>query len=190
MELGKDFSLEKISTLCVREDQMIKVICFKSAGSLSDFVDRFYIMKHEHTSDLFNAEWTAAMTAAIRNSTNASLSLEDIRSKVWDPTFCNCQSLLQELQDCSMKLSHIDGHFRQHKEDLEKQLRELLAGVNACLEETKNDDWITGVVCRIQNWWYYHEAVSTVAVLNLKRALNLQGDFTDVEIFVTEVNFV
>ena len=189
-ELEKDFSQEKICTLCVRENQEIRVLCFQSAGSLSAMADKFYIMNRKHSSDLFTVIWREAMQAAFRNSPGGSLTLADIHSKVWNPAFHCCQSLLQDLHDCSMKLTQVDKHFKQHKNDnLEKQLRELFAGVNACLDENRSGAWIRGVVRRIHDYWHlcnYRKAAS--AFLDLREALNLQkGDFSSVEKLATEV---
>ena len=188
-ELQKDFSQEKICTLCVRENQEIRVLCFQSAGSLSALADKFYIMNHKHSSDLFTVIWGKEMEAA-RNSPGGSLTLADIHSKVWDPAFHCCQSLLHDLHDRSMKLTQVDKHFKQHKDrDLERQLKELFAGVNACLGENRSGTWIKGVARRIYNYWHLcncREAAS--AFLDLRETLNLQkGDFSSVEKLATEV---
>lgn len=186
-ELKKDFSLKKINQLCVRDGQKIQVVCFQSAGSLSDFADKFYLMNHKHASNLFTVEWKAAISAEFRSGT--SLALSSLKSKVWDPAFRNCQFLLKELCDCSMKLARVDQLFKRHKPNLEMQLRNLLAGVNACLDETKDGDWIEKVVCRIHDYWQlctYRKAATVF--LKLKEVLNLQKeDFSDVENFATEV---
>jgi len=146
-------------------------------------------MTQKHPSDLFVTGWKAAMSAAVRSSAGVALTLADIHSKVWEPAFRNCQSLLQDLHDRSMKLSRIDVCFKRHEGDLETQLSSLFAGVNACLGETKNGAWIGGVVRRIKDYWHlcnYREAASTI--LELKKALNLQkGDFSDVKKLAIEV---
>ena len=169
--------------------QKIRVLCFQSAGSLIVLADKFYIMTQKHTSGLFDTEWKAAVEAAFRSSTGAALTLADIHSKVWDPAFRNCQSLLQELYDRSMKLARIDVCFKRHELDLEMQLTNLFSGVNACLGEPKNGTWIRGVVHHIDDYWHlcnYRKAAS--AFLDLKESLNLQkGDFSGVEKLATEV---
>jgi len=181
-------SQEKINTLYVREGQEVRVLCFHSAGSLNKFAEMFGIMTQKHPSALFLTEWKAAMNAAVRNSAGGALTFAEIRSKVWDHAFHNCQSTLKELHDYSMKLARIDVCFEQHKHNLDMQLKSLLAGVNACLCETKSGDWITGVVHYIHEYWHlcnYRRAAS--AFLGLKAALNLKGDFGDVEQLATEV---
>ena len=190
-KLKKDFSQEKICTLCVRENQQIRVICFQSADSLSSLTENFYIMNHKHSSVLFTVIWREAIEAAFRNSPGGSLTLADIQPKVWDPAFHSCQSLLQELHDHSIKLTHVDKCFKQHKiSNLEDQLRELFAGVNACLGENRSGAWIRGVVRRIHHYWHlcnYCKAAD--AFLDLREALNLQkGDFSNVEKLATEVS--
>ena len=125
------------------------------------------------------------MNAAVKNSSNRSLTLANICYEVWDPAFHYCQSLLDKLSDRSMKLAHIDRSFRQHERDLEMELINLFAGVNACLGEKKREAWIKGVVRCVHDYWHlcnYRKAAS--AFLDLKRALNLQGDFRNVEILV------
>ena len=129
------------------------------------------------------------MNAAVKNSAGTSLTLEDIKPKMWDPAFRNCQSLLQELQDYSMNLARIDGCFKRYESNLEVQLMNLFAGVNACLGIEKDGSWIEGVVHRVKEYWQfcnYQKAATTF--LSLKKALNLQkGDFSDVEKLATEV---
>ena len=146
-------------------------------------------MNQEHASNLFTVGWRAAINSAFRSSDDSSLALSDIKCKVWDPAFRNCQSLLKELCDCSMKLAHVDGYFKRHRANLEMQLGNLLAGVNACLGETESGAWIKGVVCRIHEYWQlcnYRKAAT--AFLKLKEVLNLQKeDFSDVEKLATEV---
>ena len=188
-QLERDYRQEKINTLCVREGQTVRVLCFQSAGSLSSVADKFYLMNQKYASDLFIMGWRAAMNAAVKNSAGTSLTLEDIEPKMWDPAFRNCQSLLQELQDYSMNLARIDGCFKRYESSLEVQLINLLAGVNACLGIEKDGGWIEGVVHRIKEYWQfrnYQKAATTF--LSLKKALNLQkGDFSDVEKLATEV---
>ena len=187
-QLNRNFRQETLSSLYVREGTKIRVLCFQSAGSLSAFADKFYLMSKKYLSDLFTVEWTAAMNVAVKNSTNSSLTLADIHSKVWDPAFRKCQSLLDELHDCSMKLACIDWRFREHERDLEMQLMNLFAGVNACLGEKRSEAWIKRVVRRIYDYWHlsYCRKAAT-AFLQLRDTLNLQGNFRNVEILATEV---
>ena len=197
-ELERDFSMEEIQTLCVRENQNIRILLFQSADSLSAFAHKFYIMDHEHSNEIFTMKWNGAISAAVNNNPGASLTLADINSKVWDPAFHSCQILLQELHDRSMKLSDINKRFKSLSDtnkrfksrNLEKQLRELFAGVNACLGERKSGAWIGEVVRRIHDYWDLcnnHKAAS--AFLDLKEALNLQkGDFSNIEKLATEVS--
>ena len=145
-------------------------------------------MSQKYPNDLFTKRWKVAMNAAVENSTNTPLTLANICSEVWDPAFRNCQSLLDKLHDRSMKLACIDRSFRQHGKDLEMQLGNLFAGVNACLGEKRGGAWIKGVVRCIHDYWHlcnYRKAAS--AFLDLKQALNLQGDFRNVEKLATEV---
>ena len=184
-QLNRDFRQETLSSLYVGEGTKIRALCFQSAGSLSAFADKFYLMSK---SDLFTVEWMAAMNVAVKNSTNSSLTLADIRSKVWDPAFRKCQSLLDKLHDCSMKLACIDWSFRQHEKDLEMQLMTLFAGVNACLGERRSGAWIKGVVRRIYDYWLLGNCrKAATAFLQLRDTLNLQGNFRNVKILATEV---
>ena len=188
-ELKKDFSQEKINQLCVRDGQKIQVICFQSAGSLNAIADKFYLMNQEHASNLFTVGWRAGINAAFRSSAGASLALTDIQCKMWDPAFRNCQFLLKELCDRSMKLDLVDKYFKQYKTNLEKQLRNLFAGVNACLGETQDGAWIKGVVCRIHDYWQLcNYQKPATAFLKLKEVLNLQKeDISNIEKLATEV---
>ena len=181
--------MAEIGTLCVRENQKIKIICFKSAGCLSDFAGRFYLMSEEYSSNLFTVRWKEAMKVVFRNSAGASPTLADIHSKVWVTAFDSCQSLLDELHDRSMKLAHIDKHFMDHKSDLENQLERLFKGVNACHGEKRSATWIRDVVHHIRDYWLFRNYQKAASIfLDLKEALNLQNeDFRVVKKLATEV---
>ena len=155
------------------------------------FADKFSIMTQKHPSDLFATEWKTAMNTAVLRRAGAALALEDIHSKVWEPAFCNCQSLLQELHDHSMKLTRVDNimWFWRYNDGLEMQLVNLFAGVNACLGDSKKEGWIRGVVHRIRDYWHLDKYRKTASVfLELKKSLKLQkGDFSDVQKLATQV---
>ena len=188
-QLNRNLDLQTMITLCVREDEQIRVICFELADTLSTFADKFNLMNQKYPSDLFTREWKAAMAAVDESITGIPLSLADIHCKVWEVSFRNCQSLLQQLHYRSIKLVDIDRHFRQHKGDLEAQLTNLFTAVNACLGEKEDGDWIREVVHHIHDYWHLcnHQKAACV-FLDLKEALNLHtGDFRDVEILSTEV---
>ena len=178
----------QICTLCVRENQKIRIVCFQSAGRLSAFADKFYFMNHKYSSNLFTVRWKEAWMVAFP-SARISPTPADIHSKVWVSAFHSCQSLLQELHDRSMKLAHIDKHFMNHKRDLEMQLERLFEGVNACLGKNRSGTWIREVVDRIYDYWLFCNYQKAASIfLELKEALNLLNeDFSDIEKLATEV---
>ena len=187
-ELRTDFSSTKINTLCMKEQGgAIQIQCFQSASTMNAFVENFCIMSQKYVSDIFHKIWVNAMENALKR--NPTMKIEEVHDSVWKPAFSQCQSMLDQLYTKTMKLADIDRCFKQYQnQNLELQLMNLFDGINACLGQQNDSVWIKQAVLHIINYWNlcnYRDAANTF--LQLQSALNLKGDFGDVERLSTEV---
>ena len=185
-ELQKDFDNEKINKLCAMKQGKVEIFCFKSAGSLTWFAGGFHTLSQKQ--DLFLIEWRKALHTAV--GSNPGIALNDIYPQVWQPAFKQCETLLGQLHDQSMKLVDVDKRFKPYQgRNLEQQLTDLFLGVNARHNKNPDGRWIHIVVCRMYAYWNlcrYRDAAN--AFLKLKETLKLdKGDFRDVEKLSNEV---
>ena len=188
-ELNKDFSGTKINALCKRaESGEVQLLCFQSAGSLNDFAEDFSTMTQTCASALFHQAWTTALGVAVKTST---FNLADVYTSVWQPVFLQCQTMLEQLHNQSMKLVEVDKLFKRYRgSQLESQLMSLFEGINTCRKQHKNSGtFIKNAVQRMNEYWdlcKYQEAANMF--LELRFALKLKGDFRNVERLSTEVS--
>ena len=128
------------------------------------------------------------MDVAVKSST---LTIADIHTSVWQPAFIDCQTMLDQLHDQSMKLVHVDKIFKHYRgQQLESQLMTLFTGVNVCsdVKGETNGTFIKSAVRRMNEYWdlcKYRDAANMF--LELRSVLDLKGDFTNVERLSTEV---
>ena len=123
---------------------------------------------------------------------NPDLTIGDIVTHVWEPTFLQCQQLLDELQSRSIRLSVVDEHFGRYQtrlDDLNRDLTKLCHGVNSCLNNfTAKTTWIRGVVQLIQQYWSLCRCADAAETfLELKQRLQLRGNFDVVEALAAKV---
>ena len=169
-------------------ENKIEFLSLKHALPLDEISDNFSVMSSQ--SILFQEIWGGHMKLAA--TSQQELTIEAIKSVLWDPTFTECNELLDTLQDRSIKLHEVDRFFRDSKhEDIAFQLRELSTSIHKCVcaDRTKcNLRWIGGAVqhiCDYQSLLTLSKAASVV--LTLKAKLSLTGNFKAVETLAKEV---
>ncbi len=143
-----------------------------------------------HVSVFFVKTWRKQLITATRKS--RSLTLDGIEENVWQPTLDKCTELLEQLYTQEICLSLVDEIFWEYNPaQLTIQLERLAKGVNACRNQTENEDvnWVDQRVQRMQIYWNlcgYRKAAITF--LELQKTLNLEkGDFSDVEMLANKV---
>ena len=148
-------------------------------------------MTQLYNSAIFGSTWSKTMGHAFHSNPNMTIS--DVGPKVWEPAFTQCQQLLEQLHSGSMTLLIVDKRFSQYKgelERLERDLKSLCDGVNACYGRHTDSSWIHQAVTRMKEYWRlcaYREAANSF--LKLRDSLKLtKGDFKDVERISKEVN--
>ena len=188
-ELDKDYGEVNLNDLCTRdaESKHIQLVCFKSAGSLLNFVEGFFILSQRHGSELFSTFWREAMSIAIND--NPDLTLDSIYPLVWQPCLGKCKQLLVSLSDLSMKLVDVDVVFKDHRENIDTQLYALFRGVSDCTREQFDLRLIERAIRKIKQYWdlcRYRKGANIF--LRIRDSLGLGGgDFGLVERLSKEV---
>ena len=186
-----DYGEVDLNDICTRdaETKCVQLVCFKSAGSLLDFVENFSVLSQKHGSELFSMFWREGMSIAIRD--NPDLTLDSIHPMVWQPCLGKCKQLLMSVSDFSMKLIDVDHIFKDHRENIHPQLYALFKGLSLCTRE--NFDWtqIEKAIEKIKQYWdlcRYRKGANIF--LRIRDSLDLEGgDFSLVEKLSKEVSF-
>lgn len=191
-ELDEKYGEVNLSDLCTRdaETRHVQLVCFKSAGSLLNFVENFCALSQNHGSELFSAFWKEAMSIAIRD--NPDLTLDSMHQSVWQPCLDKCNLLLTSLSNLSMKLLDVDHFFRDHKENICPQLCALSKGISLCTGEQFDWRLIEKAIKKIEQYWdlcRYRKGANIF--LGIRDSLDLEGgDFSLVEKLSKEVSLV
>ena len=191
-ELKKDYSSTNINALCSSDGQKpFRFHCFTAANPLNLILAKFNFLSTKHVNDLFPRIWQDKMKTAVQR--NPDLTISDIGTQIWEPTFLQCQQLLDKLQSRSIRLSVVDEHFgryQTHLNDLDRDLTRLCHGVNSCLNNfNARTTWIRGTVQLMQQYWSLCQCADAAETfLELKQSLQLRGDFDVVEALAAKVS--
>ena len=190
MELQEDYSQVTIDRICYRDnDDQVQLYCFQSAGTLRKFVSEFYEVTCEpYPSDIIKTEWKKALKYI--DSLLDELEIGKIQRFVWIPCKSNCVKLLKSVIDQSISLSKVDETFLTHKSNISREVVLLYEGMKAITNSfSENNQMQVGTAVRkINDYWkvcrYYQVSH---AFLELKKLLQLSGDFSAVEEFSQKV---
>ena len=126
----------------------------------------------------------------IASQEEPELTIEDIRTQIWDPTFEECTRLLESLHDRSIQLVDVDRYFSQIK-DKETQLHCLHDGITECeggVRQKEKYEWIVTAVKLMEEYWSLLKLADAArTVMTLKDKLNLSGDFSLIQTIADEV---
>ncbi len=180
--------------MCVSEGGDIVFMSLYSALPLDEIAQKFDIMSRECANDLFSSSWKTHMKKAASSVTGQKaqeLVIEDIKTKIWDPTFAECNALLNSLHDRSIKLADIDSYFSLIEDNNEMQLHRLHNGIMKCMGVTQkpNLQWIQTTVKLMEEYWSLVKlADAAKMVMTLKYKLGLSGDFNLIQTIAEEVS--
>lgn len=177
-----------INELCKLSDGEIVFTSLQSAFPLDDIREQFNIMFSIYSTTLFQDIWEKHMKNAKR-SERTELTLEDIKTVIWQPAIRECIRLLNSLEDRSIKLVDVD-HFFKSLKDRKRQLQRLSLGVSKCSsgKMTKEFDWINDAIRHMEDYWSLLDLSQAASiVIKLKMKLDLSGDFRAIEILANEV---
>ncbi len=197
-DINRDWNFYSINSLCQCNGDKIIFTSPESALPLDNMDVMFAIMLASRSS-LFILIWEQQMknvAASIERNERAELTIEDIRTVLWDGTFNECSDLLDSLYNRTIKLREVDHYFGGVKqlsivsEELKSHLLELCRGVYNCTNSDKlnNLKWIDDVVQDICCFWSMLTLTKEArAVIELKSNLSLTDDFKKVEILANPV---
>lgn len=189
-EIQAEYGEESIKNLCKQHGSTFDLVPLQSASSILETAQKFDIMHRVHSTDLFNNIWKDHLFT-IRNS---YFVIEDIKSKIWEPTFSKCSNLLNSVCDKSIKLTDIDHYMKPLDENRAMQLKRLHSGICECVEDSRtvnsSPQLIDEAVHLMEEYLSFKDlAQAAKTVIMLKEILNLTGDFTLIEKIATKVSF-
>ena len=149
-----------------------------------------YIIIRENS--LFDWIWNETISEI---DSDDSLLVEDIVSRIWDPTIQKCTELLTILANRTITLAIVDHYFQLYspnKEAAQEDIMNLFHKLRRCVPSIDisevGEEQIRGSVTVIHQYWslciYAHAAR---VCLDLKEALQLTGNFEDVKVLASQV---
>ena len=189
-EIQAEYGEESIKNLCKGHGNTFELVPLQAASPILETARKFDIMQRKHSTDLFNSVWKNHLFS-IRNS---YLVIEDITSKIWEPTFSKCNDLLNSVCDKSIKLTDVDLYMKPLDENKAMQLKRLHSGLSECVEDSKivksSPELIDEAVHLMEEYLSLKDlAQAAKTVIKLKEILTLCGDFTLIEKLATKVSF-
>ena len=191
-ELKQDDDAKMLKSLCVFEGpNQIKFRCFKSALPLDPIKVKYDFLSSHYKNDIFHRVWGDISMQIASKATK--LTIPDIVTELWKPTFSKCCRILDSLKNSSMKLRKVDkwfGDYKNHAE-LETHIYNLFKGVEMCYDRRPPQTcphWIRSAVGRMLEYWkLYRYTKAAKTVLTLKTKLGLTGEFCKLEKIATQV---
>ena len=184
-----------INTLCKVEEGNIFFLSLKSAFPLDEIALKYDIMFRRNSTDIACAIWTFHMDNSaklIARQEHTQLTIENIKTDIWDPTFEECKALLGSLHDRSIKLDDVDRYFSSVKDrDIHHMLLRFCSGVSECIgsgSHRADSEWIRTSVNLMEEYWSLLKlADAAKTVMTLKEKLGLSGDFTPIKTIADKV---
>lgn len=180
IELSQDVKNTCISKLCqYNDDGSLQLLCYQSAKSLDPFIDHFKVMM-KHSSILFLDPLGDRLRRLV--ITKPNLAIDQIYFEIWQPVFEQCRSLLQTLDNQSMKLSFVDKHLQRYKDDINNVVFNLAVGVYKCLRVEPDYNTLTNALGKVEQYWKLCQYQTGAQIfLQLKNVMHLKGDFSLIE---------
>lgn len=191
-EIDSNHKSSPINSLCQCVEKGPVFLSLQSALPLDGITTNFNIMRTSQ-SDLFQSilgKYMKNAAASVKRKEREKLTIEDIKTVIWDPTFTECVSLLNSLSDKSILLVNVDFYFKSIQQNMEWQLRILNAGIDKCdsSQTPSHTKWIDDAVQHIKDYWSLLTLSKAArVVITLKNKLGLTGDFKAIETLADQV---
>lgn len=183
-ELESDHSGKSINSLCEKSGGRFKFYCFQSASPLEAIKIKFDIMFQQYPTEIFGLIWDAHMRKALKSE----ISIEGIKTQIWNPVFDECMTLLDSIHQKTIELNQVDHYFKalKDKKKREKELTQLHFGITQCTSGSKTKyhhvPWVSEAVNLMETYWSLRSLVEAAkVVITLKDEFNLTGDFKLIE---------
>ncbi len=177
-KIAQDYNELPICKLCCKRSGGYDMMYFK-------IDDKFYRMATMITelkrSQIFNALW-GKYSEKLKDEV---VTMEIIFSKMWSTIYGKLNSINQQFIDGEMQLKKVDKYLNIFKMDynaLEKEFVLLSRYFNGTrhLDETKKK--LGAVIKKVKSYKkLFHAQQAAQAILDLQKAMGLEGDFSQVE---------
>ena len=166
-----------INKLCTFKDGKYHFVFFQYAGDLINIAEPFWEVTKTSCSNIYIVLWKKSIA-----NCNHSITISDVKTQLWDPTYEACKALLQKICTLKITFSEFDDYFgpTDGLNIISNDLRFLSQGLssnitldNACIE---NICQCVEICRKLQR--SHHSAL---LVLNVKMLLSLTGDFDHLE---------
>ena len=171
---SEEYQDVSINKLCISKDKVNQFVFFQYAGDVVYIAEPFWKVS---CSNIYILLWKKAIA-----NCNHSISVAEVKTKLWDPTYEACKSLLQKFCTLEITFSEFDNYFGPTDElniitDELKCFSEGLSS-NISLDTTciKNICLCVETSRKLQR---SHHAADLV--LNVKMLLSLTGNFDHLE---------
>ncbi|KAM8945658.1 LOW QUALITY PROTEIN: E3 ubiquitin-protein ligase RNF213 [Pelodytes ibericus] len=102
--------------------------------------------------------------------------IEDLEQKLFTPCFKDYTRLYEDIKSGKVTFEMVDRHFKDFKNHYSELQQELKTMCRLCKED--NGNWIDCRVKQIEQYHQLHVAFESAKIIsNLKKCLNLSGDF-------------
>ena len=173
-----DVEVKSLFTIETIDSSQPVCIYFTVKDVPNELLECLYVMGNKCCNDLFDSCWRERCKQC-----NHIFSFKEVHEQVCKHVLNECKNILLTLEQKTMTLESVDKYFQQL--DLENNLKKLCRGIQQCLPDAKvlpAKQWVHGVVVLIQEYKKIKSYVNAATiVLELKRSMNLTGDFTVID---------
>ena len=171
--------------MCVmtRENQFEFVYLSKNELPPREMLENLVVLGKEYKSCFFEHFWNQNSADLSAKANDDDVSFQRIISGVWKPTISNCESLLREFHNRSMKIEEMKKYGSLKV--IGNHLNALCSGIHKCHPHSTSFPapgiWIQQVVNHIDMIMKVFGDVNVNIAeycLSLKESLGLEGNFT------------
>ena len=193
-DIGLDYGTLSIKSLWkqTNDKKVIKYLLPVSALPLNEIAFKFDIMVSSE-SVLFQVIWKKQMETAsssFEQDMEVKLTVQVIKTALWEEAFKECSKLLDSLNDRSIQLSEVEKYMRPIKENITSELEKLSTSVHECNSKVNKFN-LRDVVQHINDFWsLLNLSEEARAVMELKKKLLLDDNFDSVMTLTNQVTTI
>ena len=176
-----DLSMKRLSEIFHISGSRTHYPWLSSDHGILPYAQKFYTMTVDLKSKIFFQIWKDSL----QKVTSGKSVLEGVK-KVWEASIDHSEKLIDK--KLSIKLTEIDRLFQCiDSSQIEKELTAFCQGI-CKFKNIGSCQWVSNTARRIQFHRSFHDYVKTAeTLLEMKRCLNLTGDFAEMDELVDQV---
>ena len=195
--LSTNFADVHINILCSKDDVEHSLVpLLAETAPLNPIINGYMCLAHSFPTEMFKHIWLDKIEE-LHQIEKTTLSLEEIPTKLWDPVVEKCVDLLTTLQQCTITLAVVDEYFSKYKRyknaalnDMFRLYQDLCSFHEKFLKNIKDEQKIQKAVHLIEEYWSLRSYAQAATIcLDMKKELQLEGDFANVEKLAKHVSF-